>query len=199
MSRKLEYFFDCSSPWTYLSFRGILELRKNKKFEIIWKPILVGGIFNSTNPSVYESRKNPVKEKMEYSQKDMADWAAERNIQFNWPKIFPINSVKSMRGSFYFLDKNQNIEEYLEKVFKAYWTEGKDISSNDCLKDIVTSLSASADDFIEFIDLPETKKRLVDNTQELMDRNGFGSPTFFLDTEDMYFGNDRIQLIENKL
>ena len=199
MSRKLEYFFDCRSPWTYLSFRGILELRKNKEFEIIWKPILVGGIFNSTNPSVYESRKNPVKEKMEYSQKDMADWAAERNIQFNWPKIFPINSVKSMRGSFYFLDKNQNIEEYLEKVFKAYWTEGKDISSNDCLKDIVTSLSASADDFIEFIDLPETKKRLVDNTQELMDRNGFGSPTFFLDTEDMYFGNDRIQLIKNKL
>jgi 2-hydroxychromene-2-carboxylate isomerase len=199
MSRKLEYFFDCSSPWTYLSFRGILELRKNKEFEIIWKPILVGGIFNSTNPSVYESRKNPVKEKLEYSQKDMADWAAERNIQFNWPKIFPINSVKAMRGSFYFLDKNQNIEEYLEKVFKAYWTEGKDISSNDCLKDIVTSLSASADDFIEFIDLPETKKRLVDNTQELMDRNGFGSPTFFLDTEDMYFGNDRIQLIENKL
>ena len=199
MSKKLEYFFDCSSPWTYLSFRGILELRKNKEFEIIWKPILVGGIFNSTNPSVYESRKNPVKEKLEYSQKDMADWAAERNIQFNWPKIFPINSVKSMRGSFYFLDKNQNIEEYLEKVFKAYWTEGKDISSNDCLKDIVTSLSASADDFIEFIDLPETKKRLVDNTQELMDRNGFGSPTFFLDTEDMYFGNDRIQLIENKL
>ena len=199
MSRNLEYFFDCSSPWTYLSFRGILELRKNKEFEIIWKPILVGGIFNSTNPSVYESRKNPVKEKLEYSQKDMADWAAERNIQFNWPKIFPINSVKSMRGSFYFLDKNQNIEEYLEKVFKAYWTEGKDISSNDCLKDIVTSLSASADDFIEFIDLPETKKRLVDNTQELMDRNGFGSPTFFLDTEDMYFGNDRIQLIKNKL
>lgn len=199
MSRKLEYFFDCSSPWTYLSFRGILELRKNKEFEIIWKPILVGGIFNSTNPSVYESRKNPVKEKLEYSQKDMADWAAERNIQFNWPKIFPINSVKSMRGSFYFLDKNQNIEEYLEKVFKAYWTEGKDISSNDCLKDIVTSLSASADDFMEFIDLPETKKRLVDNTQELMDRNGFGSPTFFLDTEDMYFGNDRIQLIGNKL
>ena len=199
MSRKLEYFFDCSSPWTYLSFRGILELRKNKEFEIIWKPILVGGIFNSTNPSVYESRKNPVKEKLEYSQKDMADWAAERNIQFNWPKIFPINSVKAMRGSFYFLDKNQNIEEYLEKVFKAYWTEGKDISSNDCLKDIVTSLSASADDFIEFIDLPETKKRLVNNTQELMDRNGFGSPTFFLDTEDMYFGNDRIQLIKNKL
>ena len=54
-------------------------------------------------------------------------------------------------------------------------------------------------DFLEFIGMPETKQRLIKNTQELMDRKGFGSPTFFLDKEDMYFGNDRIQLIEKKL
>ena len=101
-----------------------------------------------------------------------------------------------MRGAFYFIDKNKDIEEYLEKVFKAYWTEGKDISSDACLNEIVTSLSIKADDFLEFIALPETKERLVKNTQELMDRKGFGSPTFFLEKEDMYFGNDRIQLIE---
>ena len=160
---------------------------------------MVGGIFNSTNPSVYETRKNPVKEKLEYSQKDMDDWAKLRNIEFNWPKIFPINSVKSMRGAFYFIDKNKDIEKYLEKVFKAYWTEGKDISSDDCLNEIVTSLSVQAEDFLEFIALPEIKERLIKNTQELMDRKGFGSPTFFLDKDDMYFGNDRIQLIEKKL
>ena len=86
--KKIEYYLDCSSPWTYLSFRGILELQKNKEFEIIWKPILVGGIFNSTNPSVYESRKNPVKEKLEYSQKDMADWAKQRNMFSTGQKYF---------------------------------------------------------------------------------------------------------------
>jgi len=37
--KNIEYFFDCSSPWTYLSFRGILELRDKKDFEIVWKPI----------------------------------------------------------------------------------------------------------------------------------------------------------------
>ena len=104
MKKKLEYFFDCSSPWTYLSFRGILNLAKQKEFEIIWKPILVGGIFNSTNPSVYESRNNPVKEKLEYSQKDLADWSEYRGITINWPKIFPVNSVKAMRGCFYFIE-----------------------------------------------------------------------------------------------
>ena len=197
--KKIEYFLDCSSPWTYLSFRGILELRKKKEFEIIWKHILVGGIFNTTNPSVYESRKNPIKEKLDYSQKDMADWAKLRNIQFNWPKIFPINSVKSMRGAFFFIDKKTKIEEYFEAVFRAYWTEEKDISTDECLFEIVSGLSESADEFLEFISKPETKARLVENTQELMDRKGFGSPTFFIEQIDMYFGNDRIQLIENQL
>ena len=198
MVKKIEYFLDCSSPWTYLSFRGILELSQLKKFEIVWKPILVGGIFNTTNPSVYESRKNPVIEKLNYSQKDMKDWELVRNITINWPKIFPINSVKAMRGAFYFLDKG-GIEDYLESVFSAYWTKGQDISSNDFLAVLIKELGGSPEDFLEFIGTDETKARLIANTQELMDRGGFGSPTFFINEKDMYFGNDRLQLIEKAL
>ena len=199
MTKKIEYFLDCSSPWTYLSFRGILNLKKTKDFEIIWKPILVGGIFNSINPSVYESRKNPVKEKLEYSQKDMNDWTKLRGIEINWPKIFPINSVRAMRGAFYFLDEQIEIESYLESIFKAYWTDGIDISSEDSLAKIVDALGVDSKNYIEFINLPDTKNRLVENTQELMERGGFGSPTFFINDKDMYFGNDRLQLIENLL
>ena len=198
MVKKIEYFLDCSSPWTYLSFRGILELSQLKNFEIVWKPILVGGIFNTTNPSVYESRKNPVIEKLNYSQKDMKDWERVRNITINWPKIFPINSVKAMRGAFYFLD-NGGIEDYLESVFSAYWTKGQDISSDDFLAMLIKELGGSPAEFLEFIGTDETKARLIANTQELMDRGGFGSPTFFIDEKDMYFGNDRLQLIEKAL
>ena len=198
MVKKIEYFLDCSSPWTYLSFRGILELSQLKKFEIVWKPILVGGIFNTTNPSVYESRKNPVVEKLNYSQKDMKDWERVRNITINWPKIFPINSVKAMRGAFYFLDKG-GIEDYLESVFSAYWTKGRDISSDDFLAMLIKELGGSPAEFLEFIGTDEAKERLIANTQELMDRGGFGSPTFFIDEKDMYFGNDRLQLIEKAL
>lgn len=194
--KKIEYFLDCSSPWTYLSFRGILDLHKTKDFNIVWKPILVGGIFNSINPSVYESRKKPVREKLEYSQKDMQDWAKIRGINFNWPKIFPINSVKAMRGAFYFLDANIDLVPYFESIFKAYWTDGEDISDDKFLKKAVEEIGISSEGFLKFINLPETKDRLVKNTEELIKRGGFGSPTFFLDDRDMYFGNDRIQLLE---
>ena len=194
--KTIEYYLDCSSPWTYLSFRGILELKKKKDLEIIWKPILVGGIFNSINPSVYENRKNPVKEKLQYSQKDLQDWARLRKIQINWPTIFPVNSVKAMRGAFYFID-NGNIETYLEDVFHAYWSEGKDISDSNVLTEIALSNAANETEFLDFISTQEIKDRLIANTQELMDRGGFGSPTFFVGDDDMYFGNDRLQLIED--
>ena len=54
-------------------------------------------------------------------------------------------------------------------------------------------------EYLEFISTDEAKKRLINNTQELIDRGGFGSPTFFLDDQDMFFGNDRIQLIEQRI
>lgn len=198
MSVKVEYFLDCSSPWTYLSFKGMQELSKRKSINIVWKPILVGGIFNTINPSVYEGRQNPVKEKLAYSQKDLDDWSKSRGLTIKMPKIFPVNSVKAMRGSFFFQDAG-NIEDYLDAVFYAYWTEGKDISDDNVLKSIVNQLNGSVEEYFEFIKTSEAKERLISNTQELMDRGGFGSPTFFLNDNDMYFGNDRIQLLEEKL
>ena len=71
------------------------ELSKRKSFEIIWKPILVGGIFNTINPSVYESRQNPIKEKLVYSQKDLDDWSKSRglDIRNNQGKLLALIST----------------------------------------------------------------------------------------------------------
>ena len=196
--KKIEYYFDCSSPWTYLSFRGLLNLKEEYDLNVAWKPILVGGIFNSINPSVYESRKNPVKEKSDYSQTDLLDWATVRNIIINWPKIFPVNSVKAMRGAFFAIDK-LSIEDYAESIFKSYWTDGKDISSDDILLQIIKTFKWDEQEFLLYINDPVTKEKLIKNTQELIDRGGFGSPTFFIDETNMFFGNDRIQLIKEFL
>tara|TARA_X000000368_G_C23055750_1_gene723776 strand:- start:1818 stop:2429 length:612 start_codon:yes stop_codon:yes gene_type:complete len=192
---KLEFFYDCSSPWTYLAFSEIENLSNRHNLELIWKPILVGGVFNSVNPSVYESRANPVKEKRDYSNKDLQDWCKVRNIEINWPKVFPVNSVKAMRGAIYAIDKGV-ISEYSSKVFYSYWTEGKDISQPSILSEIINSLNMNEGEFFSFIEKDSTKETLKSNTQDLMDRGGFGSPTIFVNESDMFFGNDRLYLID---
>lgn len=198
MKSKIEFFYDCSSPWTYLAFSEIENLVARQGLKLIWKPILVGGVFNSSNPSVYASRENPVKAKQNYSTKDLQDWSKIRGLTINWPDVFPVNSVKAMRGAFYAINKEM-ISEYSSRVFFSYWTEGNDISQDEVLIEIISSLGFDSQDFFSFIELDQTKKLLKSNTQELIDRGGFGSPTIFIDENNMFFGNDRLKLIEEIL
>ena len=195
---KLEFFFDCSSPWTYLAFKEIEKLCSRLNLELVWKPILVGGIFYTINPSVYESRSNPVKPKASYSRKDLNDWSLIRGITVNWPDVFPVNSVKAMRGVLFALERNK-VSEYVELVFYSYWTNNLDISLDEVLVKIVEELGWSSDNFISFINLESTKEALKLNTEELAKRGGFGSPTMFVDNENMFFGNDRLNLMEELL
>ena len=196
--RKLEFFFDCSSPWPYLAFKEIEKLCSRLNLELVWKPILVGGIFNTINPSVYESRSNPVKPKASYSRKDLNDWSLIRGITVNWPDVFPVNSVKAMRGVLFALERNK-VSEYVELVFCSYWTNNLDISLDEVLIKIVEELGWSSNKFISFINLESTKESLKLNTEELAKRGGFGSPTMFVDDKNMFFGNDRLNLIEELL
>ena len=60
MASKLEFFYDCSSPWTYLAFSKIEEVAARHGADLVWRPILVGGVFNAANPSVYEAREKQI-------------------------------------------------------------------------------------------------------------------------------------------
>ena len=196
--KKLEFFFDCSSPWTYLAFKEIENLCSRQSLDLIWRPILVGGIFNTINPSVYESRSNPVKAKANYSNQDLQDWTEVRKIEINWPDIFPVNSVKAMRGVF-FAEKKNEIFQYVDLVFQSYWTSNLDISSDEVLIQLVDKLGWNAEQFLTYIAQDSVKEALRLNTEELAERGGFGSPTMFIDEDNMFFGNDRLKLIEELL
>src|SRR5690348_17354890 len=130
----IEFFFDCSSPWTYLAFHNIQPLAKEFSEEISWRPILVGGIFNTINPSVYASRDKPVVPKARYMLKDLSDWARSAGLKITMPpSVFPVNSVKAMRGCIWL---GGEMEPFARAVFEAYWGEDKDISQDAVLAEV---------------------------------------------------------------
>jgi 2-hydroxychromene-2-carboxylate isomerase len=144
---------------------------------------------------VYQSRELPVPAKAAYLRKDLQDWARHAGLVIHFPPpIFPINSVKAMRGAFVALDAGKLVP-YARRVFERYWSELADISSDEVLGEIVLQVGLAREPFFAAIASDAIKARLRDATDECIARGGFGSPTFFVDDNDMYFGNDRVELM----
>lgn len=195
---RLEFFFDCSSPWTYLAFTRIHELAARTGAEIVWRPILVGGVFNAVNQALYDKRANPDQRQRTYYNKDMQDWARLSGITIIWPPtVFPVNAVAAMRGAYHALDEGRLVP-YATAVFEAYWRDNRDISQRDVLRDCAEAAGLAGDPFIKALDDPQNKDRLRQATDEVIARGGFGSPTMFVG-DDMFFGNDRLPLVEAAL
>ena len=194
----IEFFFDCSSPWTYLAFESIQPIAARGDVNLIWRPVLVGGVFNAVNDSVYSSRANPIPAKARYYQKDLADWAELVGVDIGAPPVFPVNSVKVMRGAFVAIEQGVLVP-YARAAFQRYWTELQDISQDTEVARIASVAGLDPQMVLDRIAEPEYKQKLRESTDELIQRGGFGSPTMFLDGSDMLFGNDRIQLLASKL
>lgn len=191
----VELFFDCSSPWTWLGFEALCTAACTDGFSVCFRPFLVGGVFNTVNPSVYEMRSNPVPAKARYMKKDLADWARHRGLSILWtPTIFPINSARAMRACLFAAD-NSACETFARAVFAAYWADDRDIRDDAVLTDCCMAAGLDAAATLAYAGGDEAKARLKANTDELMARGGFGTPTFFVGNDDMYFGQDRVVLV----
>jgi 2-hydroxychromene-2-carboxylate isomerase len=193
----IEVFFDCSSPWTYLAFHNIQPLAAEFGAQIVWRPILVGGVFNAVNPSVYESRQRPVPAKARYSGKDLQDWARLAGLAIKMPpSVFPVNSVKAMRMCLVLGDQ---LIPFATAVFEAYWGADQDISQDTVLREICARVGLDAEALLAAQAADDVKAQLRANTDAVMARGGFGSPTIFVGGTDMYFGNDRLPLVRAAL
>lgn len=192
---EIECFFDCSSPWTYFAFEGLLRLQDEIGAAVEWKPHLVGGVFNAVNPTVHNARENPVPAKVAYNKKDQMDWARFLGIPMHYrPSVFPVNSVRVMRACIV-VEPEGRLVAFARAAFKAYWTDDQDISKPDVVRRICDAAGVDADRVMAAVEGQAVKDRLRALTQELIDRGGFGSPTMFVGGDDMYFGNDRIPLV----
>lgn len=195
----IDFYFDCSSPWTYLAFHSIPPIAAEFGEPIVWKPILVGGVFNTVNPSVYAWREKPIPAKAAYMLKDLKDWARLTGLDIRMPpSVFPVNSVKAMRGCI-FLAPEGKLVDFARATFEAYWGGDQDISKDEVLTEVCNNAGVDPARLFAGIARADIKDILRANTDELIARGGFGSPTMFLDGDDMYFGNDRGQLIRAAL
>jgi 2-hydroxychromene-2-carboxylate isomerase len=200
MSVRVEFFYDLSSPWTRLAFHNFREGIKSRDVEVNWRPFLVGGVFNAVNQSVYESRANPDNPKFRLSFVWLKEWARLAGLRMNFPSEFhPVKSVHAMRFCCALEDRPEDLLRFSEAAFEAYFGDARNIDDPAVLEEVANAIGldgaalrvASASDAV--------KARLRANTDEAIARGAYGSPTIFVDGAFMYFGNDQMPLVMQRI
>ena len=183
MTKKIDFYFDFISPYSFLAHKKIINSNDRSKFN--YKAILLGGLHNLvgiTAPAFNER-------KMKNMKNDCKLIAKKNKINFVWNEKFPINSLYLMRG-FLFIDENKK-EKFIDCCFDAYWKDNIDILNEDNIKKILSKCEIDQKKFNEGIKEIRIKNKLKDLTSFAFNNDVFGAPTFVVNNK-LFWGQDRL-------
>lgn len=200
MVAKLTFFYDLSSPWTYLAFNNIQSIIEETEAIVVWRPFLVGGVFNAVNQGVYAARSNPTDPKVVHTFTWLHEWAALTNLPLNFPtEHHPIKSVLAMRACCALENEQDTLYAFSRAVFTAYFMQGRNIDDPSVIADVANSLGIDGERLVDDAGEQVIKDRLRANTEEAIAKGAFGSPTMIVNEERLYFGNDQLPLVRQAL
>ena len=197
---RIEFFYDLSSPWTFLAFTNIEGVLQRTGASLRLRPILVGGVFNAVNQSVYAAREASDNPKLKHSWRVLKDWAALAGVQLNFPSQYhPAKSVNAMRMACTLAGDQPALWTFTKAAFEGYFGAQENLDDPDVLVAVANGAGLDGEAMRANSQSDEVKALLRANTEEVIERGGYGSPTIFVDGKWMYFGNDQLPLVEYKL
>ena len=193
--QKVEFYFDLGSPFSYLAFYKLQEITKKYNAVIDYTPILLGGIFKSTG------NKSPIEVPVKgiYSMQDLSRWSDYYQIPMQMNPYFPMNTLTLMRiltGVKIYHD--EYFEVILTKLFDAMFRKPLNLADPEVLINLFQGDAIDGQQLLDLSQDPVVKQKLIDETNNAVQRGVFGAPTFFL-RENMYWGQDRLHFVEREL
>jgi 2-hydroxychromene-2-carboxylate isomerase len=193
MAHTLEIYWDFSSPFAYLGSTQAEKLAARTGATLVWRPMLLGGVFKAIGQADVPLFTWSDAKKRYYMQ-DMMRWAEHWGVPFRFPTRFPMPSLKALRA--YLALPEERRGAFRDKTFRACWAEDRDIADDATLRELI---GEGADEVLARTQSPEVKKALVDATQRAVDAGVFGAPTWVVDGKELFWGQDRIALVERCL
>lgn len=197
---RVEFFFDLSSPWTCLAFHNLPGVLERAGASAVYRPILVGGVFNAVNPAVYAAREQADNRRLQHGWKVLKDWARLAGVPMNFPSEWhPAKSIAAMRFCCALEEDQAALVRFARGAFAGYFDRQENLDDPAVLAAVADAEGLDGAALAAAAGSDPVKARLRANTDELIARGGYGSPTIFVDCDDMYFGNDQLPLVEAAL
>jgi len=191
----IEFFFDYGSPYSYLADAVLPDLAQRHAAELVYRPMLLGGVFKATgNQSpMYES----VAAKRAYGGVAMRRTAALCGVAVPHNPHFPINTLALMRTAV--AAQHAGVfAPFHAAVYPAFWVEGRNLGSAEVLAEVLADAKLDAGALAKGAETGPVKDALRATTEEAIARGAFGAPSIFFAGE-LYFGVDHLPFLERAL
>ncbi|MCG7393031.1 2-hydroxychromene-2-carboxylate isomerase [Microvirga sp. ACRRW] len=185
-----EFWYEFASTYSYLAAMRIERLAEEVGVEVVWRPFLLGPIFQAQG--LDNSPFNVYPDKGRYMWRDMEREAVRVGLPFYRPKSFPQNSLLAARIAALGTETGWT-PIFTKAVYMAEFGEGRDISDREILVGILDGLGLDPEGIIAEAQSDANKMRLRRMSEEAQSRGVFGAPTFFAEDGEMFWGNDRLE------
>jgi len=195
MTKTVEFWFDFGSPTAYLAWRQLPKIAEARGAVIDYRPMLLGGVHKATgnNPP------GAVPAKGAYMGRDLQRFAKRYGVELNFNPDFPINTLVLMRGAVAAQGEGDAFfHKYLATIFEAMWLKPRNLNDPAEVSAVLREAGFDVDWFLAKTQDQAVKDGLKAATEEAVAKGAFGAPTFYIG-EDMYFGQDRLDFIDEAL
>jgi 2-hydroxychromene-2-carboxylate isomerase len=195
---KVEFMFDFGSPNAYLAEKVIPEIERRTGITFAYVPVLLGGVYKLTNNRSPGESLAGIKNKPEFMELETQRFIRRHNITtFHKNPFFPVNTLQLMRGAVAAQFEGV-FEPYFRAAYHHMWEAPKKMDDPQVAREAFISSNIDFDRLFARSQQPDVKNRLLELTQDAVDRGAFGSPTFFVGKE-MFFGKDQLRDVEEAI
>jgi len=193
MPKTLEFLFDVGSPATYLAHKRIPDLIARTGAEVVYLPVLLGGVFKATG----NASPAMVPLKGAHMNVDLSRFAKRHGVTLNFNPYFPINTLTMMRMIAGAVGEDR-FPRLVDTLFDAMWKGRKTMGDPEVLAAVLAKAGFDPAELLAIAERQDAKDTLKANTEAAVARGVFGAPTFFVEDE-MFFGQDRLDFVEEAL
>ena len=191
----IEFWFDVGSPYSYLAWRALPGLAAGKGARIVWRPMLLGGVFKATGN--HSPAQIPAKSR--WTRIDLQRWAERIGTTIRMNPHFPVNTLALMRGAVAMQRLgDEPFLRYLDAVFRGMWVDARNMGDPDEVAAVLREAGLDPAQVMALAGEPAAKEALKAATEEAVARGVFGAPTFFVG-DQMFWGQDRLEFVADAL
>lgn len=196
--KEIEYFYSAHSAFAYLGSARLTEICRSNGCRLVHRPISLRPIIEAAGGLPFRGR---TKAHVDYFfGREIERWAEFRNVPIiNHRPTYHDHPLDLSNGMLIAaIQQNADVNALAHAVLQAHWRDDADLADADALSEVAVSLGIDPAPLIEAALAPEIQAIHQANTDEAIDRDIFGSPTYFVDG-DMFYGQDRLELLERAL